>query len=384
MSKNARNGATHVMVLQGGGALGSYQAGGYEALSRVGYHPDYVAGTSIGAINAALIAGNTPENAPKRLRAFWELVSSGNPMGHSFAKAMQPVVPRAWLNTLSAARVAMGGIPGFFTPRMPPPFFQMPGTTGSLSFYDIEPLRETLLNLVDFDLINRRQVRLAVGAVNVRTGNLVYFDNHRQTIGPEHIMASGALPPGFPPVEIDGELYWDGGIVSNAPLQYVLDNHDGNEDTVVFQFDLFSARGDVPRGVHELENREKDIRFSSRTRYTTDKVTQLQRLRNAFQRVYEQMPPELQKSRDVKLLLEAAHPGRLTIVHLIYRQARHELNSKDYEFSRLTTEDHWQAGIADVERTLANRDWLEREAARKDLLIIDAARPFEPKYKESP
>lgn len=373
----------HVLVLQGGGALGAYQAGGYEALARVGYHPDYIAGISIGAINAALIAGNTPENAPKRLREFWELVSSGNPLGHMFAKAVQPVVPREWLNALSATHVMTGGVPGFFRPRIPAPFFQMPGTAESLSFYDTAPLRETLLRLIDFDRINQREVRLAVGAVNVRTGNMVYFDNHKQTIGPEHIMASGALPPGFAPVEIDGEPYWDGGIVSNAPLQYVLDNHNPNEDAVVFQFDLFSARGEVPRGVYEVEAREKDIRYSSRTRYTTDKVAQLQRLRNAFQRLYEKLPPELQASHDVKLLLEAIHPARLTIVQLIYRHQKHELNFKDYEFSRLTAEDHWQAGIADVEHTLNHRDWIEREAAREDLVIIDAARPFEPRFRES-
>jgi NTE family protein len=377
MTHDKKTHSSHVLVFQGGGALGSYQAGGYEALSQVGYYPDYVAGVSIGAINAALIAGNTPENATQRLREFWTHVSSSNPLGHLFAKALQSVVPREWLNAVSAGGVALAGIPGFFTPRMPPPFLYPPGSSQGLSFYDTAPLRETLLRLVDFDRINRREVRLAVGAVNVRTGNLVYFDNHRQDIGPEHIMASGALPPGFPPVEIDGEMYWDGGIVSNTPLQYVLDDHDPHADTVVFQFDLFSARGDVPRGIFDLESREKDIRFSSRTRYTTDRVAELLRLRNAFQRLYDKLPADLQKSRDTRLLMEAVHPGRMAIVHLIYRQASHELNSKDYEFSRLTAEDHWKTGIADVERTLAHRDWIERQSARDDLVIIDAAREFD-------
>ena len=157
----------------------------------------------------------------------------------------------------------------------------------------------------------------------------------------------------------------------------MLDDHDPHADTVVFQFDLFSARGDVPRGIFDLESREKDIRFSSRTRYTTDRVAELLRLRNAFQRLYDKLPADLRKSRDTRLLMEAVHPGRMAIVHLIYRQASHELNSKDYEFSRLTAEDHWKAGIADVERTLAHRDWIERQSARDDLVIIDAAREFD-------
>ena len=257
--------ARRVLVLQGGGALGSYQAGAYAALCRHEFDPTWVAGISIGAINAAIIAGNPKELRVPRLKEFWQLVSSPvlwRPIGkgdHS----------RSAFNEASAAWIAAFGVPGFFTPRVPPAPLWPRGTPQAISYYDTAPLRETLTRLVDFDLINEKHVRLSVGAVNVRTGNFAYFDNAKEKIGPEHIMASGALPPGFPPVEINGEHYWDGGLVSNTPLDYVLDQ-EKIEDLLIFQVDLFSARGQVPDSILEAQEREKDIRFSSRTRLITD------------------------------------------------------------------------------------------------------------------
>lgn len=369
--------ANHVLVLQGGGALGAYQAGAFEKLAGVGYRPEYVAGISIGAINAALIAGNTPENRVARLHAFWDMATSGNPIGDYFGTLMEPFIERKHMNMASANQVMFTGIPGFFTLRYPPPLPYLPGSSEACSFYDTAPLRETLLNLVDFDYINAKKVRFAVGAVNVTTGNLIYFDNHKQKIGPEHVMASGALPPGFPPVEIDGEFYWDGGLVSNTPLQYVLDNHDESEDTVIFQFDLFNARGAVPRSIMDIESREKDIRFSSRTRYTTDRVADLIKVRTAMHRLYKQLPQALKDSKDVQTLMRASHPGKITIIHLIYRQAEYELSSKDYEFSRRSMHDHWRSGVSDVERTIANREWIERKCAEQDLVVIDGTRELD-------
>ena len=211
--------AKRVLVLQGGGALGSYQAGAYDALCTHEFDPTWVAGISIGAINAAIIAGNPKEQRVARLKEFWELVSS--------PVLWRPIVKgdqtRSAFNEASAAWIAAFGVPGFFTPRVPPAPLWPRGTPQAISYYDTAPLRETLTRLVDFDLVNEKHVRLSVGAVNVRTGNFAYFDNANEKIGPEHIMASGALPPGFPPVEIDGEHYWDGGLVSNTPLDYVLD-----------------------------------------------------------------------------------------------------------------------------------------------------------------
>ncbi len=371
--------ANNVLVLQGGGALGAYQAGGYSRLSAEGIEPDYVAGISIGAINAALIAGNEPERRVERLRTFWERVTGGDPFGAFVADLMGGFLPRSFLNAVSATNALMRGAPGFFSLRMPPPFMAFAGSPAATSFYDTAALRETLLELIDFDLLNSGRVRLAVGAVNVLSGNLVYFDSSKLEIRPEHIMASGALPPGFPAVEIDGEYYWDGGIVSNTPLQYVLDNHDRYADMQIFQFDLFNARGEVPQDLWSVESREKEIRYSSRTRYTTDRVADLIRVRAAMHRLYDQLPDVLRESKDVRLLMEASHPGKFTIVHLIHRSARHQLASKDYEFSRLTMEELWRDGGRDVDAALSHRDFVNRDRSADDLIVVDATSAKQPR-----
>jgi len=344
-----------VLVLQGGGALGSYQAGVYEELEAADLRPGWVAGISIGAINAALIAGNPPERRVERLHEFWDLASS----------AVQYPVPfpgeeiRAFWNEMSAGWIAAFGVPGFFTPRVPPAFFRPPGTPEALSLYDTTPLRQTLERLVDFDRINARETRLSVGAVNVRTGNFVYFDNTKDRIGPEHIMASGALPPGFPPVVIDGEAYWDGGIVSNTPLQYVLDEPNLS-DLLIFQVDLFSARGQLPRTLIEAAEREKDIRYSSRTRLNTDANLRLRKARSALASLLAKLPQELAGDVDVTFLRDLAHEPAVAVVQLIYRAKAYEGNSKDYEFSRATMTEHWAAGRLDVRQTLSHPDWLSR------------------------
>lgn len=265
------------LVLQGGGALGAYQAGVYEELAKIPSKLHWVAGVSIGAINAALIAGNAPQRRVERLHEFWTLVSSG--VG-SVAPWWEGVEPAAHL--FSAAVSATLGVPGFYRPRIPPPMLQPEGTDAAISHYDTAPLRHTLERLVDFDLINSRATRLSVGAVNVRSGNSIYFDNTLQRIAPEHIMASGALPPAFAPVVIDGEAYWDGGLVSNTPLQYVLDNR-GPHKTLIAQVDLFNARGAVPTTIGAVLSRRKDIVYSSRTRLNTDTAVQSQRLKHALQ-----------------------------------------------------------------------------------------------------
>ena len=344
-----------VLVLQGGGALGSYQGGVLEELEAGGLRPGWVAGISIGAINAALIAGNPPERRVERLQEFWDVASSAVPVTDSVPNDQL----RAFWNELSAGWIVAFGVPGFFKPRMPPAMFFPPGAPQAVSVYDTAPLRETLERLVDFDRINRGEMRLSVGAVNVRTGNFVYFDSAKEKIRPEHIMASGALPPGFPPVEIDGEAYWDGGIVSNTPLQYVLDEQ-GARPLLIFQVDLFSARGELPKTVLEAAEREKDIRFSSRTRFNTDMNLKLHRARVALQNLLSKLPPELGELDGLALLRELAHEWPITIVQLIYRSKIYEGNSKDYEFSRVTMREHWAAGREDVRRTLCHPAWLNR------------------------
>ncbi len=303
-----------VLVLQGGGALGSYQAGVFEALDASGLRPGWVAGISIGAINAALIAGNPPELRVERLREFWDQASSAVPA----SRAAPGEQMRALWNEMSAGWIAAFGVPGFFAPRVPPAFLYPPGAPEALSLYDTAPLKATLERLVDFDRINAKETRLSVGAVNVRTGNFAYFDNCKQTIRAEHIMASGALPPGFPPVEIDGEAYWDGGVVSNTPLQYVLDEQ-GATELLIFQVDLFSARGEMPKTVLEAVEREKDIRFSSRTRLNTDMNLSLHRAKVALARLLEQLPPELTELEDIGLVRDMARENAVTVVQLIYR-----------------------------------------------------------------
>ncbi len=355
-----------VLVLQGGGALGAYQAGIYEELAANGHLPDWIAGISIGAINAALIAGNPPHMRVARLHEFWNTVS-----GLLTAKPAIPgEQPRAMFNETSAAFGAMFGLPGFFKPRFPSPFAYFPGAKQSLSIYDTAPLRDTLEKLVDFDLINARKTRLSVGAVNIRTGNFVYFDNFQQPLGPEHIMASGALPPGFPPVEIDGEFYWDGGLVSNTPLQYVLDELP-RPDMLIFQADVFSARGPMPRTLSEVSERDKDIRYSSRTRLNTDVFRGNQALRRAAHRLVAKLPDDLKDDPDAKLVHSMCCDAAVTIVHLINRRKNYFTQSKDFEFSRLSITEHWQAGVTDVHHTLHHKKWRTRTRPKNDVRVFD-------------
>jgi len=346
------------LLLQGGGALGAYQAGVYEALLGKGVEPGWIAGISIGAINSALIAGNAPEHRIEKLRAFWELVSEGATW---WAQAWNGFVSdgpiRSWLNQLQAGLIMAEGVPDFFLPRLPPPFLQPPGSAAATSWYDTAPLRSTLERLVDFDRINARTMRFSVGAVNVRTGNFTYFDNETHTIGPEHVMASGALPPAFPAVEIDGEPYWDGGLVSNTPLDWVLSARS-DLDTLIFQVDLWSATGEAPQDLMEVAVRAKEIQFSSRTRAATDSFRKLQRLRSVYNELLALMPPELAATPQATLLARACDPARYNIVQLVYRSPAHESQSKDYEFSRLSMEDHWTAGRRDAAITLAHPEVL--------------------------
>lgn len=358
-----------VLVLQGGGALGSYQAGVVEALQEADLTPGWVAGISIGAINAALIAGNPPHQRLDRLRAFWDRASSGVQLEAPWPGEQA----RAAFNELSAAWGAAVGVPGFFAPRFPPAALYPPGAREALSVYDTAPLRASLLEFVDFDRINRRETRLSVGAVNIRTGNFVYFDNRRDRIGPEHVMASGALPPGLPPVEIDGEHYWDGGLVSNTPLQYVLDEKTVR-DLTIFQVDLFSARGPMPRTITEASEREKDIRYSSRTRLNTDVERRAHLTKAAWARVLAKLPADLREDPDVDFLIDECSENAVTIVQLIYRRKTYEGNTKDYEFSRQTMREHWAAGRSDVLRSLRHHEWTARCRPDQGIAVFDLTR----------
>jgi NTE family protein len=338
------------LVLQGGGALGAYQAGVYEALHAANVEPDWISGVSIGAINAALIAGNPRERRIERLTEFWERITNRTiwlqtPDGDVFRQAR---------NLVSALSTVMLGQPGFFAPREVNPWFTPAGAGAATSYYDSAPLRETLTELVDFELLNAPGRRFSVGAVN---GNFIFFDNATTKIGPEHIMASGALPPAFPPVKIGTDYFWDGGIVSNTPLQHLLAQEDGL-NALIFQVDLFNARGPLPRTIDDVMGRHKDIMYSSRTRQVTDLFRSIQLWKSMTHSALAKAPddrltPEEKDVRDALADLPAH-----TIIQLIYQQKAYEGTAKDYEFSGASMREHWDSGRADTERSLSRKDWL--------------------------
>ncbi|HEY2048687.1 MAG TPA: patatin-like phospholipase family protein [Caulobacteraceae bacterium] len=410
------------LLLQGGGALGAYQAGVYQGLAEANLHPDWVAGISIGAVNSALIAGNPPELRLERLRQFWELVttnplvgvrregrdvqnpsapppttepvaSSARPatwidagaelwkkllnadpwsLGPAQAFAPRGDLARGLANQMSAGVVTALGAPGFFSPRRLSPWFEPPGTLEATSYYDTSAAKATLERLVDFDRINSGATRFSVGAVNVATGNFVYFDNTTHTIAPEHVMASGALPPGFPAIEIDGEFYWDGGLVSNTPLQWVLE-FGPCQDTLAFQVDLWSARGAFPRTMVDVQNRQKEIQFSSRTRANSDQFKKTQRFRNTLSKLLQALPDETRHATEYAQLIKMAEQKVYNLVQVIYRSESYEGGWKDHEFSRASMEKHWRSGYNDTIRTLRHPEVLKRPANDEGVFTFDLA-----------
>lgn len=337
---------TRVLVLQGGGALGSYQAGVFESLDGACFLPDWVAGTSIGAINGAIIAGNKPADRLKALKYFWETVTGGLPVE---SEGLGQGLATAWHQWAGAWSV-VNGAPGFFRPQWPP---VVPWLAGPLGLYDTRPLQETLERVVDWELLNSGAVRLSVGAVNVETGNFRYFDTATERLDARHVMASGALPPGFAPVKIDDCWWWDGGLVSNTPLEHVLETY-GACDLVVVQVDLFPARGALPDSVVEAEERVADIRFSSRTRLATDAGVKLEAVRASARKLLAKLPQQLRESREGRALAKAAAAGgRVAIGQLIYRDQPVRGAARGREFSRVTMRAHWAAGLRDMTAGLA-------------------------------
>jgi NTE family protein len=352
------------LVLQGGGALGSYQAGVYEALASSDYQPDWVAGISIGAINAAIIAGNAPENRVAQLRSFWEEITA--PTACWVSGLNGPLA--AWQRSAGGLAAIMFGQPGFFEPRAP---YEWLSPAAPTSYYSTAALKNTLERLVDFDRINRaKEMRLSVGAVNVRSGRFAYFDSAKITIRPEHVMASGSLPPGFPPVEVDGEFYWDGGLVSNTPLQYVLD-YSPRRSRLTFQVDVFNGRGRLPTNLEEVSEREKDIRYSSRTRITTENFRYRHEVRHAINEIMEILPPDIRHTEQARRLWEFGCVTEMDIVQLIYRPHEPQGACKDYEFSRVTMSARWAQGLSDARTTLAAAPWLAPASKEVGVRVFD-------------
>ncbi|WP_174503353.1 patatin-like phospholipase family protein [Acidiphilium sp. C61] len=352
------------LVLQGGGALGSYQAGVYEALASSDYLPDWVAGISIGAINAAIIAGNEPASRTRRLREFWDEITAPTswwPIG--LAGPLEQ-----WQQRLGALAAIAFGQPGFFAPR---DALDWLSTRPPLSYYETRNLRRTLERLVDFDRINTAgETRLSVGAVNIRTGRLVYFDSAEIAILPEHVMASGALPPGFPPVEIDGEYYWDGGLVSNTPLQYVLDYYP-RRSRLTFQVDVFHGSGMLPDNLEAVAERQNDIRYSSRTRVATEMFQLRHEVRHAINELEKLLPPEILNTDQGRRLHAFGCVTEMDIAQLIYRPAAPQGAAKDYEFSRPTMNARWEQGLRDATTTLEAAPWLAPKASEVGVRVFD-------------
>src|SRR5262245_60283628 len=351
------------LVLQGGGALGAYQAGVYEGLHEAGIRPNWVAGISIGALNAAIIAGSPEFQRVDRLREFWETICA-NPVEWPVNEGLTEGLPftmdlRSVHNIAAATRALLMGQTGFFKPRFPPPFLSLFSGDSATSFYDTSPLRDTLEQLVDFELLNSGDTRVSVGAVNVRQGNLVYFDTAQRRLRAEHFMASGALPPGFPAVEIDGEYYWDGGMVSNTPLARVLTS-EPRRDTLTFQVDLWSAKGRLPYDLMEVASRQKDIQYSSRTRAITNHMLQMQKMRQALQHLMAKLPEAAKTDRDVMAIADLARHPAYNIIHMIYQSKAFEGHSRDYEFGMEAMREHWRSGLDDIRRTLADPCRLDR------------------------
>ena len=365
------------LLLQGGGALGAYQAGVYEALSEAHLPPDWVAGISIGAVNAALIAGNPPHARVEKLREFWNLITAGGPWNAIAQLAVSPSVvrgelTRGFMNQLSAGTALLGGAAGFFAPRVPSAWLQPPGSIEATSYYDTAPLKATLERLVDFERINAGATRFSIGAVNVTTGNFLYFDNMTHSIGPEHVMASGALPPAFAAVEVDGEYYWDGGLVSNTLLRWVVDGRP-QRDTLVFQVDLWPARGDLPHNMAGVNTRQKEIMYSSRTRAASTRFIETQVLRNCLAELLKKLPPELANGPEIATLRPFADHKVWNLIHLIYHAKGYEGDSKDYEFSRQSMVEHWHAGYTDTTQTLSHPEVLQRSSSPEGVFIFDIA-----------
>jgi NTE family protein len=361
------------LLLQGGGALGSYQAGVYEALAEADLHPNWIAGISIGAINSAIIAGNPPVERVAKLRSFWEEITA-NPLldwAGAFGDFwLKGDLARRLFNQMSANWALFAGAAGFFALRYPPAWLHPDGALEATSFYDTQRLKSTLERYVDFERINSGETRLSVGAVNVRSGNFVYFDTLTHAIGPEHVMASGSLPPGFPSAEIEGEYYWDGGLISNTPLQWIAE-YGFPQDTLAFQVDLWSSRGELPHNLLEVATRQKEIQYSSRSRANTDQFKRIHQIRSAVADLLGKLPPELRDSDEVKALDGVGSHKVYNIVHLIYRAKNYEGHSKDYEFSRLSMHDHWRAGYHDALRTLRHPEVLERPKSRDGIFTFD-------------
>ncbi|MBR0844709.1 patatin-like phospholipase family protein [Bradyrhizobium liaoningense] len=339
-----------VLVLQGGGALGSYQAGVYQALHEAGIEPDWIIGTSIGAINASLIAGNEPGQRLARLREFWKRMEQ-NPVWN-----LRTAFP-GFNEKLAYWSTVTSGIPGFFRPNpLAHAGDSFPLGADNAGFYSTAPLEKTLLELVDFSLVNRCSPRLTVGAAHVRTSQMRYFDSRDSELTVKHVMASGALPPAFPAVRIDGELYWDGGILSNTPTEAVFDDNP-RKDSLIFAVHLWNPVGAEPTTMAEVLNRHKDVQYSSRIASQIARQQQAHRLRHVINQLAARLPERERSDPAVRELMSYGCPTRMHVVRLLAPQLDRESHTKDIDFSPSGITQRWDAGYAHTRSVLARKPW---------------------------
>jgi len=337
------------LVLQGGGALGAYQAGVYQGLSEAGIEPDWVIGTSIGAINAALIAGNAPARRVAAMQEFWERMRSPAYFGD------------AWLGALSGIIANFGtvarGVPGFFQPNPLAMFgLHFPAGVGQAAYYTTAPLKETLSELVDLDYLNSKEVRLTVGAVNARTGMMRYFDSRDMTLDVAHVMASGALPPAFPAVEIEGEPYWDGGIYSNTPIEVVFDDKP-RRSGLIFSVNMWQPHGPAPETLWQVMGRQKDIQYSSRGLSHVARQQQLHRLRHVIRELTNRLPADEMADPAVQELASYGCGTTMHLVRLLAPRLDNEDHTKDIDFTAAGINARWQAGYEYVQQAIAAKPW---------------------------
>lgn len=358
-------------TFQGGGALGAYQAGVLHALDEAGYYPNWFVGTSIGAINAAIAAGNPEHLRVEKMYEFWQTIAT--PSGMPSLLHQEEMGLRKMEHLLSAHSALFFGQPGFFNPRYLNPEFSAHTSADLISYYDTSPLRSTLERFVDFDRINSKKItRLSVGAVEVCSGEMIYFDSHNEKIAPEHIMASGALPPGFPAVEVNGKLYWDGGISNNTPICHILGNQE-QKHVLCFMVNLFNSYGLNPRSLDEILKRKKDIEFSSKYNKIIKLYQQIQELKNSIHVLSHFVPPEERSKPELKLCLSRGHQSTISLVHFLYKEDLSELSSKDYEFSQKTIKERIAKGYHDGKKAAKEAPWLKPVSATEGIAIHEMA-----------
>jgi NTE family protein len=353
-----------VLVLQGGGALGAYQVGVYQALHEAGIEPDWVIGTSIGAINAAIIAGSPKAERMDRLRDFWKRVEHG----HFFDE----VLPTALSTMMRNWSSMTAGLPAFFNPN-PTAFLSPHAHLGAeaAGYYSVDPLRETLGELVDFELVNACEVRLTVGASNVRTSEMKYFDSRDMPLDLRHVLASGALPPAFPAVRIDDDLYWDGGILSNTPVEVVFDDNP-RRNSMVYAVHIWNPHGREPQTIWEVLNRQKDVQYSSRAATHIKRQRQLHKLRHIITELAGLLPPERRTNADVASMAAYGCPTRMHVIRLLAPALDHEDHSKDIDFSPSGIRARWEAGYRDTARTLDQAPWREEVDPLEGFVLHEA------------